>query len=131
MKNQKIGVKKKNTRRGSPVKNVELRSSLGIKMSKMVYHFDLAFQKLHSEMWSLGRFSYGDGQQEAKILIEKAQQAVQDFSTFMGEFCKEVGFEYHPPKNIVPKMPRQSISEEDGEVLTVDQKIFEDTENTK
>jgi hypothetical protein len=97
----------------------------------MVYHFDLAYKKLDLEMWEMGHFSYGDGQQEAKILIEKAQQAVQDFSTFMGEFCKAVGFEYHPPKHIVPKEPKQSISEENGAVLPVDQEIFEDTEKTK
>lgn len=114
MEKQKIGIKKKDPRHGRPIKNVELKSSLGIKMSRMAYHFDLAYMKLKSELYDTGHFSTQEGRQEAEVLIEKAQQAVQDFSTFMGEFCKEVGFEYHPPKNIVPKNPKKSIDEENG-----------------
>jgi hypothetical protein len=112
MEKQKIGTKKKHTKRGRPAKIVELKSSLSNKMSKMVCHFDLAYMKLKSEIYDTGLFSTPEGRQEAEVLIEKAQQAVQDFSTFMSEFCKEVGFEYHPPKNIVAKKLTQCSDED-------------------
>jgi len=115
MGKQKIIIKqhKCHLDRGRSEKIVELKTTLGGVMVKMACHFDLAFNKFSGEMGAFGYFSTKEGRRESEVLIENAQQAILDFSDFMSEFCKKVGFDYNPPKEVLRYKHRPQQSEDD------------------
>ena len=86
---------RKPCKRATSSKTVDVRSSLARKMLHMVVQFDLAYDKLKI-YW---KEPCGIPEQEGLELMHNAQQAVQNFSTFMEEFSEKVGFDYNPPKN--------------------------------
>ena len=87
--------------KGKQVKAKELQSSLSVKMLNIVTQFDMAYSKLRTLKGELG----GIPEKEALVLVENAQKAVQDFSSFTRQFCAKVGVAYYPPKGMANKLP--------------------------
>ena len=101
----------KNESKGKQVKAKELQSSLSVKMLNIVTQFDMAYGKLRTLRGELG----GISEKGALVLVENAQKAVQDFSSFTSQFCAKVRVAYYPPKGMANKLPEEIMIKEKAE----------------
>ena len=93
MRKQQAKVVRKSPQRIPSAKTIDVRSPLARRMLKLVVQFDQTYDQLKTQWSEPG----GIQEREGLELIKIAQQAVQEFSTFLDEFRAQVETDWFPP----------------------------------